>query len=326
MRVLLWITGLLAVLYSGYWFVGQRAMQSGAEAFFANAARDGLVAENNGLTVNGFPSRFDLTVTDLHLADPRTGLDWRAPFVQVFALSYRPWHVITAFAPTQTFGTPDQTITLTNDKLQASLIVSPGGALALDRTTLVGTGLRATSDANWVLAAEALRFATRIDPSLANTHEIGVEITRMTPDPALSALMPTLPPVIELIQLDAFATFSAPIDRFAPQTQPQLTALSVKEAGFTWGSLQASASGDLTVVNGMPEGRIALSVRGWRDLVPLAVTMGAIQPGVAPTVTRVIEALTTSSGDPELVEIPLVFANGRMSLGLIPLGPAPRVN
>lgn len=325
MRVLLWVTGLLAVLYSGYWFVGQRAVQSGAEAFFATPP-DGLVAENAGLNVSGFPSRFDLTVTDLHLADPRRDIDWRAPFVQVFSLSYRPWHVIAAFAPLQTFGLREQTLTLTNEKLQASVIVTPGTALALDRTTVVGTGLGATSDAGWALTAEAVRFATKIDPSLANTHEIGLEVTKLTPDPALATLMPNLPPVIDLIRLDAFATFSAPIDRFAGQTRPDLTALSIKEGAFNWGTLQAGAAGDLTVVAGVLDGRLALSVRGWRDLVPLAVTTGAIKPEVAATVTNVIAAFAASSGDPEVLEMPLVFSNGRMSLGPIPLGPAPRLN
>ncbi len=326
MRVLLWITGLLAVLYSGYWFVGKNALQSGAEAFFATAMRDGRVAGHAGLTVEGFPSRFDLTVTEPHLADPARGLDWRAPFVQLLTLSYTPWHVIMAFAPTQTLRTPAEEITLTNESLKASLIVTPGAALALDRTTFIGTDVVAASTLGWRLAAEGVRFATRIDPSLANTHGIGIEVTKLSPDPALAARVPAMPRVIDLIRLDALATFSAPLDRFAAETQPALTALSVKNGVFTWGTLQASASGDLTVAAGVPEGRIELSVRGWRDLVPMAVSIGAIKPEVAPTVIRVMEALATASGDPEVLEMPLVFAGGRMSLGPLPLGPAPRLN
>ena len=326
MRFLLWVTGLLAVVYSGYWFIGHRAVLSGTEAFFANAAAEGLVAENQGIEVIGFPSRFDLTVTEPHLADPRSGTDWRAPFVQIFSLSYSPWHIIAAFAPTQTLQTADQTITLTSDKLQASMIVTPGTALALDRTTFVGSGVKAMSTLGWSLGAQDLRFATRIDPSLANTHEIGIEVLQMAPDPALADLMPDLPPVIDRVRLDAFATFSAPLDRFSGETRPTITALSIKDGVFTWGTLQASAKGNLTIIAGLPEGRITLSVRGWRNLVPLAVNTGAIKPEIAQTVTRMLEALATSSGDQDVLELPLVFADGRMSLGPLPLGPAPRFN
>ncbi len=326
MRALLWITGILAILYSGYWVVGKTAMQSGAEAAFAGAARQGLFAENAGISVSGFPNRFDLTVTDPHLGDPRTGIEWQAPFMQILTLSYKPWHVIAAFAPTQTIQTPTEAITLTSAKLQASLIVTPNTALTLDRTVLVGNGVEMSSTLGWTLAAETLRLATKTDPTRTNTHEIGLELTRFSPDPALAALMPTLPTVIDRVHLDAFASFSAPIDRFVAETRPELTALSIKEAVFNWGTLQASAKGDLAVVAGMPEGRIDLTVRGWRDLVPLAVNTGAISPEVAPTVTNLMEAFAKSSGDPELLEMPLTFENGRMNLGPFPLGDAPRLN
>lgn len=326
MRVLLWVTGLLAVLYAGYWFVGQRAMTSAAEGFFANATANGLRAGHEGISVTGFPSRFDLTVTTPDLADTRSGIGWQAPFVQIFTLSYKPWHVIAAFAPSQIIDSPAQQITVKNAKLQASVIVTPGTALALDRITVVGDQVQVASSLGWVLAADTLRLATRIDLTRANTHDIGVEVIRLSPDPALAALMPNLPPVIDLARLDAFASFSAPIDRHMRDTRPRLDGFSIRSAAFNWGDLQASAKGDVIVINGMPEGRIDLSVRGWRDLVTLGVNTGAISPEVAPTALTLMEAYAKASGDPELLEMPLVFAAGRMSLGPLPLGPAPRLN
>jgi hypothetical protein len=182
------------------------------------------------------------------------------------------------------------------------------------------------STLGWTLSADSLRLATKIDPTRTNTHAIGIEVSRLSPDPALAALMPTLPPVIDRIRLDSFASFSAPIDRYSGETQPRLTAFSIKEAVFNWGTLQASAKGDLKVVANMPEGRIDLSVRGWRDLVAFAVNMGAIKPEIAPTVVNLMTAYAKASGDPDMLEIPLVFAGGRMSLGPLPLGPAPRLN
>lgn len=326
MRLLLMITVLLAALWSGYWFVGQRAVQGGAEAFFATAPTRGLVAENAGLSVAGFPSRFDLTITEPRLGDPRAGVEWEAPFVQVLSLSYTPWHWIAALPNTQSLRLPDQTIVLASEKLQASLVAVPGTALALDRITVVGQALKATSDLGWQIGVAEGRFATRLDPTRTNTHEIGLQVTGLTPDAALAALLPDRPAVIDLVRLDALATFSAPIDRFAPQTRPELTALSIKEGRVTWGSLLVDASGDLAVQGGLPEGRIAIRITGWRALVPMAVAIGAVKPEVAPTVERMMEALATAGGNPDVLEMPLVFADGRMSLGPIPLGPAPRLN
>ena len=326
MRALLWISVFLTALWSGYWYVGKSAFQSGAEGFFRQAAAQGLVARNEGLVVQGFPNRFDLTVTAPTFGDPRRGLEWTGPFIQILTLSYTPWHVIAAFPPIQTITTPLEDITITSDKLQASVVVKPSTDLTLDRTTLVGSNLAFTSSQNWTLTAGEVRFATRADPSLENAHEIGLEVKALTPDPRLAGLNPDLPPVVDLIRLDALASLLAPIDRHSGETRPTLTALSIKEGIFTWGPLSIFAQGDVTAVSGFAEGRIAIRVQGWRHLVALAVAAGAVKPEVAPTVERMLETMATASGNAEVLEMPLILSAGRMSLGPIPLGPAPRLN
>ncbi|MFN4131268.1 MAG: DUF2125 domain-containing protein, partial [Paracoccaceae bacterium] len=58
----------------------------------------------------------------------------------------------------------------------------------------------------------------------------------------------------------------------------------------------------------------------------LATTMGLIKPEIAPTVQNMMQAVAGSSGDPEVLEMPLIFRDGQMLLGPLPLGPAPRLN
>lgn len=326
MRLLLWISIFLAAIWSGYWYIGQSAFERGAEAFFQQAQSQGLVAQNNGLSIHGYPNRFDLTVTEPKIGDPRRGLEWSGPFIQILTLSYTPWHVIAAFPPTQVVTTPLEDITITSDKLQASVVVSPTPDLPLVRTAFVGSKLAFASTRNWSVTAEEIRFATRADPSIANAHDIGLEVKSLTPDPTIAALMPDLPATIALIRLDALASLSAPIDRHSGETRPTLTALSIKEGIFNWGALSVFAKGDLDVVSGYPAGRITIRIEGWRNLVTLAVAVGAVQPDVSPTVERMLETMATSAGNPEVLELPLIFANGRMSLGPLPLGPAPRLN
>ena len=104
MRALVWVVIAVAVTWGGYWFVGARALETGAQAWFQAQTEAGLVAERSDLSVSGFPNRFDLTVTDLRLADPDAGFGWTAPFVQILSLSYKPWHIIAAFANQQGQG------------------------------------------------------------------------------------------------------------------------------------------------------------------------------------------------------------------------------
>lgn len=326
MRVLLWVATVLVAVWSGYWFVGKTAVERGVASFLENAPAQGLSISQDGYRVAGYPNRFDLTVTQPRVLDQRSELRWEAPFVQLFSLSYKPWHVIAAFPPEQILRTPAEDITLQSSKLQASLVVTPGTALTLDRTTVVGDAVRAESSLGWVLASDTLRLALRADPSRTNAYDIGLELLNLSPDPSLAARLPDLPPQIAVARVDANATLSAPLDRFSGEIRPDLTALSLREGLITWGALSIFTKGDVLVVNGFPEGRIDIRVTGWRNLVTLATSMGLIRPEIAPTVQNMMQAVATSSGDPEVLEMPLIFRDGNMLLGPLPLGPAPRLN
>ena len=327
MRALVWVVVAAAVAWGGYWFVGARALETGAQAWFQAQTDAGLVAERSDLSVSGFPNRFDMTVTDLRLEDPGTGYGWTAPFVQVLSLSYKPWHIIAAFANEQQVRTPWQDFALASDRLQGSLVIVPGTNLALDRLTLVGDAMRVTSDLGWTAGVDTLRFATKqVEPG-GKRHEIGLEILGLELDPRVAAAVPDFPEKLEKLRLDATITLTAPLDRRAGQSQPRPTQIEVKEVQLVWGTLVLFGSGTIVAAaDGVAEGRIALRLTNWRDAIPLAVAAGLIKPEVAPTWVNMFALLAAQTGDPEDLDLPLVFANGRMSLGPLPLGPAPRMN
>jgi hypothetical protein len=323
MRALFWVLLLGSLLWGSYWFIGSRAMEQGAETWFQGQRDRGLVAEYADLTVRGFPNRFDLTVDAPRLDDPQTGYGWTAPFVQVLSLSYKPWHVIAALPNEQTVQTPDGPVSITSGKLQASLVVVPGTALTLDRLTVVGEGLGISS--GWgTLGAGTLRFATRQTAPGGKAHEIGLELLGITPDPRLTAALPDLPGEVERLHVDANVTLTAPLDRSAGETRPMPERVEVREIQLVWGPLALFGKGEVTASDqGLAEGRIDLRLTNWQQAVPLAVAAGLIKPEVAPTWENVLAALAAQSGDPADLDLPLVFANGRMSLGPLPLGPAP---
>jgi hypothetical protein len=326
MRAMMWTVGIMACLWMGYWFVGSTAVERGATAAFAQAADQGLIATNQGVHVAGFPNRFDLTITAPDIGDAKTGVRWQSPDLKVYAMTWKPWHIITVLANTQTITLPGQTLGIVTTDARASVKAKPKVALPLDQIDVSVVAPVVTSTLGWTLGADGVELHTRADASVPNGHEVSLVIPNLRPDPML--VMGTgLPDAIQTIGVDMVASFSAPLDRNAEATQPRLTGLRVKEGTLLWGELSVAAQGKIAAnADGLAEGRIDITVKGWRKIIPLAVISGFIKPDVAPTVEAVLNGLATQSGDANVLQLPLVYKAGRGTLGPIPLGAAPRLN
>lgn len=327
MRALLVIVLVAAGLWGGYWFVGSRALDQAVEGWFAAQTGDPLQAEQAGVEVQGFPNRFDLSIIEPRLSDAAAGLGWSAPFLQVFSMTWKPWHIIASFPQEQVVTVAGQDIVVTSTQLQASVIMVPGTDLALDRSTLIADGLAFGAAGGWEVSATSARFATRRAPDDAAAQEVGVEITTLTPPAAFRMALQgqsDLPEQIDNVGLDARAELSAPIDRHVGETRPVVQAIVIKDISMRWGDLLISGKGEVVPTpDGVADGRIDIRIDNWRKLVPVLVAAGIITPQVTETVTRGMELLAQQDGTPEVLDVPLVFQNGRMSLGPIPLGPAP---
>ena len=324
-----WFMGLflaLGVAWCGYWFIGARGFEAAAAAWIGEVNANGNVATHQGLAVQGFPYRFDLTVTEPRFSDPAAGMAWEAPFAQVLSLAYKPWHVILALPPEQRVTLRHEAMILRADKLQASIVVQPVTALPLDRTTLIGDKIVVAGDAGWTLRADSLRLATRRAEG-ENAHELGLSLSNLSPDPALMALFDrVLPPLVGLIRLDAVAAFSAPLDRTALESRPRLTRLDITEARVDWGDLRATASGQVSAdAAGFAEGTVNLRLENWRLALDVAQSMGLIAAKDRPLWDQAAGFLTLASSDKTAIELPLSFRDGLALIGPIPVGAAPRL-
>jgi hypothetical protein len=320
MRLIIWTCLALGVLWGGYWFVGSTAVERGVAQWFTDQAALGLTATQSDISVSGFPNRFDLTVTDPHLADPTTGWGWKAPFVQVFAMTWKPWHLIAALPHDQVIEAPGQSITLTSSKLEGSVRFTPDTSFALQRAVVEGHDLMASSDLGWTLGVQSLILAVQHDPTRANAQHLGLNAQNLTPDPALAAALPALGPSMAEAYLDATLERTAPQD----DTSPQITALTVTDFHLTWGSLHLSAKGQIAPgANGLAEGVIDLQVQDWQQIPAILVATGIAQPAMGQAIKGGLEALAKDGKDPKTLDLPLSFNKGWMSLGPIPLGPAP---
>lgn len=314
----------LAALYGGYWFVGRAAVERGGTALLAQIRGEGYDVAYSRLHTIGFPSRFDTTVSDVAISDPGSGIGWRAPFFQVLALSYQPNKVILIAPPRQQIDLPGQTLTLQSDRMRASLSVQPKSALTLNRVTVeVGTADLGSS-LGWDTTLDHALFAMR--PATApQAYDLYFDAANLRlPAALLDAMDPgkTLPEPIGDAHIDSTVTFDQPLDRFAGADHaPRPTHILLKEARASWGPIDVVASGELTVdPGGIPEGQITLRAEGWQQLIEALAGAGAIDPGVAPTWIALGERLSQGG----TVELPLGFTAGLMTLGPLPIGPAPR--
>lgn len=329
MRALIWVVVVLGALYSGYWFVGAKAARGAVETQIAAMQGAGLIAETAGVSLRGFPSRFDLTLDAPRFGDPQSGIVWQAPFAQVFSLSYKPWHLIAALPEEQSLTLPGgEVLTLRAARVQASLVMRPGPSLPLDRMNLAIDAPDLSGTGGALAAAENLRFATRSEAMEPDAHEVALLLTGVRPDPALMAVLAPagLPAVIDRLALAGVAGFDGPIRPAAPEDMPRLTRLTLEGTEIRWGDLRASAAGTLQPdATGLAEGVLTLEVTGWQALPGALQAAGLIQPEALFVVTAMLSGLAQQDGSPDVLTLPVTFGNGTAMLASWPIGPAPRL-
>jgi hypothetical protein len=128
------------------------------------------------------------------------------------------------------------------------------------------------------------------------------------------------------LQAEGVLTLTAPLDRNAGQTRPALAGLALTRSDLRWGGLGVRASGSIAPdAMGLAAGTIAIDVTGWPELVPVLQAAGAVKPELAQTTLALLQSLADQGADPKVLSLPLVFKDGWMTLGPLPLGPAPRL-
>jgi hypothetical protein len=330
MRRTLVILAVVAALFTAYWFAVARGVDGGLRAWFAARQADGWVAEYATLGTTGFPRRFETAVTDLTLADPATGLAWTAPRFAFEAGAFKPHRITARWPEEQTVASPWERITIASDRFDASIEFVPGTRLELRAVEANLAGVALASTLGWETQFAVGAVSAALMDGQPNAYAVRIEAAnvvlpadlRRTLDPAR-----LLPDVVEGLVATAEVTFDAPWDRFAvEEARPQVTTLSIGDLRAQWGGIELRAAGDLSVdQQGVPDGRIVLKVTNWRDLLRVAENAGLLPEPLMPTIERAFEILAGLSGPADTLDAPLTFANGIVSFGPVPLGPAPRI-
>jgi len=330
MRALLAVILVAATLWAGYWVIGSRATHSAFEGWLDARRAEGWAAETGSLGVQGFPSRFDVVFEDVILADPATGLAWEAPRFQIDALSYRPNHVIAVWPDEQLVATPEEKFRVESRDMRASLVIAPDTALAPRRMNLTADYLRVTPEARPGETTALSTLSLAVERQEGTAYRLGLRAEGLTlAARARTRLDPEgrLPDRISGFNADVTATFDKPWDRTAiERARPQPTHLRVRLAEGRWGDLHLQAAGEVDVTpDGWPEGEITLKARNWREIVTILRSAGALPESMASSVEQGLGMMARLAGNPDTLDIPLGFGGGRMWLGPVPLGPAPRL-
>lgn len=326
MRLMLWIIAGLTALYCGYWAVASRVIRAGAEAAIARMRAE-ETADVAAFGLAGFPARFDITLEAPRFASRDGTFHWSAPEIRLYALSYRPQHVIAILPPQQRLGIGRETVAVTSQAFSASAVFGLAAAVPLDHAQTVGKAVVLSSDAGWGLAVDELRAAVRRGED-ETIQRVGIELLGLTLSGAPAEVVTAggaLPARGERLYLDATLGLDRPLDRFAVAEGLRVQSAEITALALDWGPAGFSGQGRVALsAEGVPEGRVELSLRNWRAVLRLGVALGLLRPETAPTVERAAESLARMGDDAEVLTLPLVFAGGQMSLGPVPLGPAPR--
>ncbi len=310
-----------------WWVTGHTAYERGLSAWIDQRRGEGWAADVASLTTAGFPNRFDTTLTDLRLADPETGIAWRAPQLQILSLAYKPHQVITVLPEAHVFSTPLGTFDISHEDARASLFLKPETALGLDQAILILSDLQVKMDDGRMTELASGRFAAENVPVADHTYRLGADIDALTPADDLRRLLDparVLPDTVESLRFDATATFDRPWDRFAiEESRPQPTRIDLTNLSAKWGTATFRAVGAVDVTpEGFPEGEITIRAEDWRKILDMAIASGVLPESAADPLERGLELM---SGPRDTLDATLGFRGGFVRLGIIPVAPAPRL-
>lgn len=335
LKAMIWLIVLLAVAYSAWWFVGAQVIQRAGTAALAAQAQAGSAPPR--VSVQGFPNRFDVTVAPLALQSGTGRIEWQAPKLDLYALSWRPNHLIADLPTSQRlrYGRLWTDLTVTEARASANFGLSADAPL--EKTVFVAKGgqiraedlperLTGAAPGQAITGFDELRLATLALHGPGNRQKLGLELTGLALPPAVRARIGDLPASIDRLHADLVMGLDRPLDRHALTLLPRPGAVEVADLSVAWGPASLSASGTLSLrPDGLLDGDLTLEASHWKELLDLAVASHLLDRDIARTYGRGLDGFAQLSGAQDgRLRLPLTIRDGMMRLGPLPLGPAPQ--
>ncbi|AHD08645.1 DUF2125 domain-containing protein [Phaeobacter gallaeciensis] len=319
-----------ACVWSLYWAIAGWGLRQGLDGWFAEQQRQGWQADYAALHTTGFPLHHHHRITTPALADPGTGLAWRADWLDIRSLAIWPGTLTLRLPPTpQKLSYFDATTTIQADGLRADLQLAPGSALDLEELRAQSNDWSLKSDDKLDLSGEtfALEMSQIGDPA---QYQISARAEGVLPHPLLRqrlAATQGVPDRLDVVAIDMEVHFDTGWDRNAIELRrPQPREITLHLAEARWGPMRIKATGDISLdETGLPEGDLALQVENWQDILQMAETAGNLPPRVRAGIEQVLQVFAGLGGNHRDLDLPLTLKSGYVALGPLPIGPAPRL-
>ncbi|GIT91182.1 hypothetical protein JANAI62_16370 [Jannaschia pagri] len=312
LRLLTILSLVAAILWGGWWLLGAYSLDRGIAAGLDQARDQGWRVTVGDTSVSGFPNRFDTQFTEVDVTTPDGLWGVAMPFLQVFALSYRPNDIIVVPATTATVTTPGAPLAISADDLRASASLSLSSQPDVERLTVVGTGLSvASADGDLALDRGQLALRTAAEPF---SYDLAVSLAGMALEQA--SFPAGLPDRIDDAAVDVTATWDRP-----PAEGGRLVSLKIRHSYVRWDDIRVDAGGDIRIgPSGFPEGDLVVDLVGWQGLLPVLAQAGLPAGQVA-----LLAGGLTGLEDNGVARVPLTLRGGQMLFGTIPLAALPRL-
>jgi hypothetical protein len=275
MRILFGLVLAAAIAWGGWWFVASRAAEAALTNWLearSEAGETGWRVHHEGIALAGFPNRIDFQISRPRIEWPGHGVSWSAPFLQIFALSYRPHHQIIVWPGEQLLTVAGEQLSVSTDDMRASITFIPKASPELDRGAMVAKSPRVESARGLRAAAGTLRLATRPGAARPLARDLALEVT----DLSVSAPAMPMPSPSGTLHVEMTATLDRPLDGAAlAGAPPRVRAIDITSAYLRWGPLRLDASGQVERdATGGLVGEVALSSDNWPAALALLGATG----------------------------------------------------
>jgi hypothetical protein len=314
------------LIYAFWWSYAARAMQRQLEGFRVDGAAQGVTAAWDALDITGFPLRLQAKMTKPSYTNRPAALNWRGDTLSIQTL---PWSISQVLFETngqQHFNLGPMVID--GATTSAAVSLSFDGQSRLRQIDIAAMDTEAKAGAA-ALKAKTLAAHWRVSPD-DTTPTDGRDFDAALNGQGLNLqgvellLGPDVEKLVVNVTLQGVPQASATDPSLSiPAWRAKGSPIRVREFVFVSGGVNIEGEGHLSLTPmGVVDGQLSLTIGGVNKLLDALSAKGLIDPqakasvGVAAGVMAMLGASVT---------LPLIFKDGRSTLGPVDIGPAPRL-
>ncbi|MGY9037248.1 DUF2125 domain-containing protein [Sulfitobacter sp. M13] len=337
MGKLVLIIVVLAAVWCGWWFAASSGLQRGIAKLIETRRAAGWQADVGEMKKQGFPVRLQTRLTDVSLTPPAASAQQgvasavAAKRIDISTPAYWPGYM-TVSTPYVELGLsgPNLRAVLTAEDVTTDLRLRPSVSGQLDRLTLDGGAWVLDLPATGPVEGRSLNVSAVQQTVGQPIYDLALDAQNVTPSTALRSMF-GLPDdwtdAFETVTAKATITFDRLWDRSAlGRTRPQPRVIDLRHAELAWGDVALTLQGTMAVAeDGLATGTLSVKAQDWPMMLTMAENAGFIPPSFRPQAEQMLKGLAQMSGNTNGLDLDISVKDGKMSMGFIPLGRAPKI-